>query len=70
MKLHLNDFTAGVNEMIELHKQGNNIFEITGGSLFPHNTSQKTWEYAKEGNKLHLSDGTHTYSFKGELSDK
>ena len=69
MKLYADDFSEGVKEMMELYKQGNNIFDIKGGSLFPHNTSQKTWEYAKEGDNIHLSDGTHTYSFKGQLAD-
>jgi hypothetical protein len=69
MKLYIDDFSEGVKNMLALHKQGNNIFDMKGGSLFPHNSSQKTWQYAKEGDNMHFSDGTHTYSFKGQLAD-
>jgi hypothetical protein len=34
---------------------------------FPHTTSQTTWHFSLGENFLHLSDGTHTYSFVGQL---
>lgn len=69
MKLYADDFYAGMAEMISLYKQGSNIFDMHGGSLFPHNTSQKSWEMARDAGNIHFSDGMHTYSFKGELGD-
>lgn len=69
MKLYTDDFLDGMHEMLTLYKQGNNIFDMKGGNLFPHNTAQKSWEMVKDTDAIHLSDGTHTYSFKGELGD-
>src|SRR5579859_1518031 len=69
MKLYTDDFIAGMQEMLSIYKQGSNIFEMKEGSLFPHNTSQKTWQVANDGGNVHLYDGTNTYSFKGELGD-
>lgn len=69
MNFHIQDFVEGLDEILTLNKQGENIFEMKGSNLFPHNTSQKTWEYAKNGDSIHFSDGTHTYSFKGQLAD-
>jgi hypothetical protein len=69
MKLDINDFSEGVKDILALYKQGNNIFEMKSGDLFPHNTSQSTWQFAKDNGNIHFSDGTHTYSFKGDLSE-
>jgi hypothetical protein len=69
MKIYADELIAGISEMMELHKQGNNIFEMKDGSLFPHHTAQSTWEFSRGDDKLHLSDGTHTFSFKGQLAD-
>ena len=70
MNLHTDDFAKGINDILELYKTGSNVFEMGSGSIFPHNTSQKTWDYVKSNdNSIHLSDGIHTYSFKGDLSD-
>ncbi len=43
-----------------------NIFDLPG-TLFPHTTSQSTWQFSLGENFLHLSDGTSTYSFIGNL---
>jgi hypothetical protein len=69
MNLHIDEFTEGVHDILELYKQGNNIFEMKSGSLFPHHTSQKTWQYARDDSGVHFSDGTNTYSFKGQLNE-
>jgi hypothetical protein len=66
----MNDFLQGLTETLALHKQGSNIFEIKGGNLFPNQTSQKMWQFARGPKHLHLSDGTHTYSFKGDMKDE
>lgn len=70
MKLHYDQFAEGVMEMIELHKQGNNVFEMGGGNLLPYNTSQKTWQFSRKGDVIHLTDGVNAYSFKGNLGDE
>ena len=69
MKIHTDEFAEGIRDILELHKQGSNIFDMKGGSLFPHHTSQKTWQYSKKDGHVHFSDGTQTYSFKGDLTD-
>lgn len=46
-----------------------NIFDLPG-TLFPHTTSQSTWQFSLGENFLHLSDGTSTYSFIGKLDLK
>jgi hypothetical protein len=46
-----------------------NIFSQPG-SLFPHTASQSTWHFSLGENFLHLSDGTHIYSFTGKLDLK
>jgi len=46
-----------------------NIFSQPG-SLLPHTVSQSTWHFSLGENFLHLSDGTHTYSFIGRLDLK
>jgi len=46
-----------------------NIFDQPG-TLFPHTTSQSTWQFSLGENFLHLSDGTSTYSFIGKLDLK
>jgi hypothetical protein len=42
------------------------IFEQPN-SLFPHSVSHTTWHFSIGENFVHLSDGTHTYSFVGQL---
>lgn len=69
MEFHLDEFAKGVEDMLRLHKQGANIFDMKNGNLFPHTTSQSTWHFAKGDGHIHLSDGTNTYSFKGNLQD-
>ena len=69
MNLYLDEFANGAKETIELYKQGNNIFEMKGGNMFPTNSSQRLWHYSKGDDHIHFSDGTHTYSFKGKLDE-
>jgi hypothetical protein len=69
MKIYKQEFLSGVQEMMDLYKQGSNIFDMKGGELFPHNTQQKTWEISQGNGAIHLRDGDHQYSFKGDLSD-
>ena len=70
MNLHLDEFAAGVKEMLELYKQGQNIFEIKGGNMFPNIERQQMWQFARGQKHLHLTDGTHTFSFAGDLADE
>ena len=70
MNLYISEFTEGINEMLELHKQGNNIFEIKNGSLFPNVDKQQMWKFSRGPKHLHLHDGQQTYSFGGNLAEE
>lgn len=70
MNLYLEEFTAGIQEALSLYKQGNNIFEIKGGSLFPNIERQAMWQFSRGQKHLHLHDGQQTYSFGGDLGEE
>jgi hypothetical protein len=70
MKLHFDELIAGMQDMMSLHKQGQNIFEMKGGNLFPTLDRQNMWQYARGPKHIHFSDGTKTYSFSGDLADE
>lgn len=64
MNLHVDDLIEGFKDILQLHKQGENIFDQTpSGAMFPNNTSQSMWQFAKGKNHLRLSDGTNVYHF-------
>lgn len=65
-------FTLGAKRVgdREMCNKCDNIFEMASGSPFPHNGSQTTWQYARSYDRIHLCDGTHTYSFKGQLGNR
>lgn len=67
MDLYLEKFAEGVKQALADHQQGHNIFEIKGGSMFPHHDTQRLWQYSRAPGHVHFTDGTNTYSFKGEL---
>ncbi len=64
MDLHLDDFLDGYKETCELAKQGENVFDMGNHTLFPQIGSQQKWKFAKKDKNIHLSDGTHVYSFE------
>ena len=64
MNLYLDEFMRGIKETLELHKQGQSIFEMGGGNLFPTSEKQQMWQYSKAPGHIHFSDGVNTYSFK------
>ena len=70
MNLYISEFTEGINEVLELYKQGNNIFEIKNGSLFPNVDKQQMWQFSRGPKHLHLHDGQQTYSFGGNLAEE
>jgi hypothetical protein len=73
MNLYTSELLAGVTEMLNLYKQGSNIFDMGEGSLFPTMDKQQMWQFSKAPGHLHFSDGLKTYSFKttgAELSDE
>lgn len=71
MNLYLDEFMRGIKETMALHKQGESIFEMGGGNLFPTMERQQMWQFSKAPNHIHFSDGMKTYSFKhqGELNE-
>ena len=70
MNLYLEDFVEGIKSAMSMSKTGSNIFEMKGGNMFPTNASQKMWQFAKHPGQVHFSDGTNSYSFKGDLKDE
>ena len=70
MKLYIDEMIAGMQEAMALYKQGNNIFEMKGGNLFPNLSSQQMWQYARGPEHIHFTDGTKTYSFRGAIGDE
>lgn len=68
MNLYLEKFAEGVKEALEDHSSEPSIFDIKGGNMFPNNTSQKMWQFAKSHDHINFSDGMNTYSFKGHLN--
>ena len=69
MKLYIDEVIAGMQDALSLYKQGQNIFEMKGGNLFPTLERQQMWQYARGPKHLHFTDGTKTYSFAGDLGD-
>ncbi len=70
MNLYLDEFMQGINETLQLYKQGNNIFEMKGGNMFPTIDKQHMWQYARGPKHIHFTDGTSTYSFSGDLGEE
>lgn len=73
MNLYLDEFMSGIKEMLALHKQGESIFEMGGGNMFPNIEKQQMWQFSKAPGHIHFSDGMKTYSFKyhnGGLSEE
>ena len=68
MNLYLKKFAEGAKEAIEEYKNEPSVFDIKGGNLFPHHTSQKMWQFSKGDGQIHFYDGNATYSFKGDLN--
>lgn len=71
MDLYLDEFMRGIKETMALHKQGESIFEMGGGNLFPTMGKQQMWQFSKAPGHIHFSDGMKSYSFKheGELNE-
>ena len=67
MNLYIEKFAEGIKEAVEEFKSAPSVFDIKGGNLVPHNTSQKMWNYNRGDGVIHFSDGTSTFSFKGTL---
>ena len=67
MNLYIEKFAEGIKEAVEEYNSAPSVFDIKGGNLFPHNTSQKMWQYTRGDGVIHFSDGTSTFSFKGTL---
>jgi hypothetical protein len=72
MDLYFDEFIKGVKETLDLHKQGESIFEMGGGNMFPSIERQQMWQWSKAPGHIHFSDGMKTYSFKhqGDLADE
>ena len=70
MNVYFDEVIAGIHDTLALYKQGQNIFEIKGGSLFPNIDRQAMWKFSRGQKHLHLHDGQQTYSFGGELGDE
>ena len=68
MNLYLEKFAEGLKEAMEDHQKSHNVFDIKGGSMFPHSENQRLWTYSRTPKGLHLADGQHTYTFQGDLS--
>lgn len=63
MNLYLNELRAGFEEMLALHKAGENIFEMGSGPMFPTHDKQQMWQFARGEKHLRLSDGTNVHHF-------
>lgn len=63
MNLYLNELQAGFDEMVALHKAGENIFEMGSGPMFPSHDKQQMWQFARGAKHLRLSDGNHVHHF-------
>jgi hypothetical protein len=64
MLLHLDGFTAGIEEFLKEASEGSATFDSPHSSFFPMLHSQASWQYSRKGDVLHLHDGQHVYAFK------
>ena len=64
MDIYIDEVLAGVQETIDLLKQGNNIFDMGNVSMFPNVDKQQKWRFSKNDQVIRLSDGQNVFSFK------
>lgn len=72
MNLYLSEFKEGFQEQVILYKQGESIFDMGSGPLFPYRNTQSTWQFHKKDGKLLLNDGMNSYcfDFPGNVQDE
>lgn len=63
MDLYLQEVFDGLQTTLNLHKRGENIFEMGNHALFPTISNQTKWKFVRAGNTIRLSDGANIYSF-------
>lgn len=64
MDFYFENFLTGFKDGLvkSAEEPAASIFDI-GGAMFPNVSSQTKWRFARVSDKLHLNDGSHTYSF-------
>ena len=69
MNLYLNDFISGIHEAFKLKYAEAEYFQTSNkSSVLPTIENQVNWKYSRNGNILHLNDGTNIHVF--ELNDE
>lgn len=69
MNLYLNDFVSGMHEGLKLKTANAELFQTTSQvSSLPTIENQANWKYSRDGNHLHLNDGSNIHVF--ELTDE
>lgn len=69
MNLYLNDFISGMHEALKIKNAEAVHFQTTSkSSILPTIENQANWKYSREGNVLHLDDGSNIHVF--ELTDE